>query len=142
MNTRAFTTADIAKLCYHSSETVKRWIEQGNVKGYRIGTSGHWRVLPQDLALFLRKNNIPFPGPQEIGIDLKALTETASLPTFCWEFRWSQEHDHVRPGAECQQCLVYKAKCIDCYALREDVGHKRIYCDCSCADCEYFHLRH
>ncbi|RLB07982.1 MAG: hypothetical protein DRG50_01095, partial [Deltaproteobacteria bacterium] len=65
----------IARICHHSRETVKRWLQRGIIKGYRVGASGHWRVLPKDLASFLRDNKIPFPEPEEIGIDLKALRD-------------------------------------------------------------------
>ena len=46
MRKKAFTTTDIARICHHSRETIKRWLERGKIKGYRIGTSGHWRVTP------------------------------------------------------------------------------------------------
>jgi excisionase family DNA binding protein len=86
MKKRAFTTSDIAHMCNHSRETVKRWLEKGEIKGYRVGTSGHWRILAEDLAFFLKNNNIPFPTPEELGIDLNTLTGSENLPTFCWEF--------------------------------------------------------
>ncbi|MBW1714377.1 MAG: helix-turn-helix domain-containing protein [Deltaproteobacteria bacterium] len=86
MEKKAFTTSDIALVCHHSRETVKRWLERGEIKGFRVGTSGHWRVLPKDLASFLKSNDIPFPDPAEVGVDLEALPDAAHLPTFCWEF--------------------------------------------------------
>jgi excisionase family DNA binding protein len=141
MEKRAFTTSDIAQISHHSRETVKRWLEKGEIKGYRVGTSGHWRVLAEDLALFLQNNNIPFPAPEEIGIDLKALTGVGGLSTFCWEFFKNKMDDHVRPKARCEDCLVYKVRSINCYALREEVGHKKIYCGIPCKDCTYFHFQ-
>ena len=141
MKRRAFTTSDIAQICDHSRETVKRWLERGEIKGYRVGTSGHWRVLPEDLALFLKNNNIPFPAPEETGIDLKALTGVGSLPTFCWEFYKNKMDDHVRSERSCDDCLVYKTKSINCYTLRKEVEHKKIYCGYSCQECAYFHFQ-
>jgi hypothetical protein len=138
MEKRAFTTSDIGRICHHSRETVKRWLETGRLKGYRVGTSGHWRILPKDLALFLKENNIPFPEPAEIAVDLKALTETESPITFCWEFYRDKRNLHVRPEGTCENCLVYRVKSINCYTLREEVNHKRIYCKHSCQDCAYF----
>ena len=73
MEKEAYTTSDIAQICHHSRETVKRWLERGDIKGYRVGKRGHWRVLPRDLAFFLKSNNIPFPDPAKTGIDLEAL---------------------------------------------------------------------
>lgn len=141
MRKTAFTTSDIARICHVSRETVKRLLEKGVIRGYRMGTSGHWRVLPKDLALFLKNNNIPFPEYKETGIDLKTLKDTEDLPTFCWEFYKSKTNDHVRPDGACDQCLVYKVKSINCYALREEIRHKKIYCNHSCKDCAYFHFQ-
>jgi excisionase family DNA binding protein len=76
MTKRAFTTGDIAQICHHSRETVKRWLENGEIKGYRVGPHGHWRVRAEELASFLKNNNIPFPTPEAIGIDLNALIDT------------------------------------------------------------------
>jgi excisionase family DNA binding protein len=142
MEKRAFTTSDIAQISHHSRETVKRWVEKGEIKGYRVGKSGHWRVLPKDLALFLKDNNIPFPEPEEVDVDLKALMDREALPTFCWEFYRDKMNEHVRPDRSCEECLVYKVKSINCYALRDEVKHKKIYCVHSCEDCAYFHFQH
>ena len=113
MEKKAFTTADIAQICLHSRETVKRWLERGRIKGYRVGTSGHWRVLPKDLARFLKENNIPFPESGEAGIDLKALLDSQHLSTFCWEFNRNRKDYHRHPGRVCENCLVYKVKSIN-----------------------------
>lgn len=141
MQKRAFTTSDIARICYHSRETVKRWLEKGEIKGYRVGTSGHWRVLPKDLASFLKNYSIPFPDPAEIGFNLKDLIGTEDLPTFCWEFFKNSMSDHVRSNGRCEDCLVYKTKSLNCYALRKEIGHKKIFCGHSCEDCDYFHFQ-
>ena len=125
MQKRAFTTSDIAPICHHSRENIKRWLENGEIKGYRVGAHGHWRVLAEDLALFLKNNNIPFPAPEEIG----------------WEFYKNKMNDHVRSDTRCEDCLVYKARSINCYALRKEVGHKKIHCGISCDDCAYFHFQ-
>jgi len=141
MKKRAFTTSDIAPICHHSRETVKRWLENGEIKGYRVGAHGHWRVLAEDLASFLKNNTIPFPAPEEIGIDLNNLTDTETLPTFCWEYFKNKMDDHVHPDTRCEDCLVYKSKSINCYALRKEVDHKQIFCGHSCDDCAYFHFQ-
>ena len=137
----AFTTFDVGKICHVTGETVKKWIDEGKIKGYRVGTAGHWRILPKDLALFLKSYNIPFPEPEEIGIDLKAFINGRNSPTFCWEFYRDKMNDHVRPKGNCEDCLIYRVKCINCYALREEVGHKKIYCNHSCDHCAYFHFQ-
>lgn len=75
MEKGTYTTSDIAQICHYSRETVKRWLEKGEIKGYRVGKRGHWRVLPRDVAFFLKRKNIPFPDPAETGIDLKNLID-------------------------------------------------------------------
>jgi excisionase family DNA binding protein len=137
MKRKAFTTSNIARICDHSRETVKRWLERGEIKGYRVGPSGHWRVLAKDLAIFLKNNSIPFPEASDVGVDLETLTDSEHLPTFCWEFHKEKRDDHLRPDKRCEDCLVYKARCINCYALRREVGHKKIYCKYSCDECAY-----
>ena len=135
-----FTTSDIATICSHTRETVKRWLEKGEIKGYRVGDSGHWRVLAEDLALFLKDNNIPFPEPREVGVDLKALMGTQNMPPFCWAFYKHKMDNDIRSEARCEDCLIYKTRSINCYALRKEVGHKKILCRYSCEDCAYFHF--
>jgi excisionase family DNA binding protein len=138
MQKKAFSTSDIARICHHSRETVKRWLEKGEIKGYRVGTSGHWRVLPKDLAAFLHDYNIPFPDPSETGFNLKDITATDAFPTFCWEFFKNSMSDHVRSDGRCKDCMVYKTKSLNCHALRKEIGHKKIFCDHSCDNCDYF----
>lgn len=141
MEKKVFTTSDIARICQHSRESVKRWLERGEIKGLRVGTSGHWRVLPKDLASFLKNNGIPFPDPGEVGVDLEALTDAGHLPTFCWEFHQDRLEDHVRPEESCEGCLVSKVRSINCYTLRKEVGHRGIYCSIPCEQCEYYHFQ-
>jgi excisionase family DNA binding protein len=141
MSKKAFKTSEIAKICDHSRETVKRWLEKGELKGYRVGTSGHWRVLAKDLSLFLKQNNIPFPEASEVGIDLMALADAENVPTFCWEFFKTKMKEHVRSRTVCEDCLVSRVRAINCYALREEVGHKKIHCKYSCEECSYFHFQ-
>lgn len=138
MKKDAFTTSDIARICHHTRETVKRWLEKGEIKGYRVGTSGHWRVLPQDLASFLKRNSIPFPDAAEIGLDPTGPNRTHPLPPFCWEFLENSIQDHVRTNGRCEACMVYKTKSLNCSALREEIGHKKIFCGHSCEACDYF----
>jgi excisionase family DNA binding protein len=138
MEKESFTTSEIARICHHSRETVKRWLEKGEISGYRVGTSGHWRVLPKDLAAFLKRNHIPFPEDSETGSLLRDLTETADLPPFCWKFFENSMSNHVRSDASCDDCLVYKTKSLNCRALREEIGHKKIHCGHSCDACAYY----
>lgn len=138
MKKDSFTTSDIARISRHSRETVKRWLEKGEIKGYRVGRSGHWRVLPKELASFLERNGIPFPDQAETGYPLQALTERGAFPLFCWEFFRNTMSDHVRTDGRCEDCLVYKTKSLNCRALREEIDHKKIFCGHSCEKCAYY----
>lgn len=141
MTKNAFTTSDIAVISHHSRETVKRWLEKGEIRGYRVGTSGHWRVLPKDLAYFLERNSIPLPDPSETGFDLKNLNGVDGPPSFCWEFfEKSSMNNHLLPNKRCKDCIVYKTKSLNCSALRKEIGHKKIFCGHSCKECDYFQL--
>lgn len=141
MEKSAFTTSDIARISHHSRETVKRWLEKGEMKGYRVGPSGHWRVLPVDLAEFLMRNNIPFPAPAETGCDLRSLIGGEEVPSFCWEFFGDSTDGHVRSNARCEDCVVYKTRSLNCYVLREEVAHKKVFCRHSCEECHYFRFQ-
>ena len=141
MKKKAFSTSDIARICHHSRETIKRWLEKGEIKGYRVGTSGHWRVLPKDLRFFLEKNSIPFPDPEETGINLKDKAGTGALPIFCWQFFRNSTTDHVRSNGSCKDCMAYRIKALKCHFLRKEIGHEKVICSHSCADCDYLHFQ-
>lgn len=133
-----FTTSEIARISRHSRETVKRWLEKGEIKGHRVGAAGHWRVLPSDLASFLEQNSIPFPDPGETGYALNGLTDRNRLPPFCWEFFRGLMSDHVQSNGKCEECLVYKTKSLNCRTLRREISHKKIFCSHSCEECHYY----
>lgn len=140
MKKTAFTTSQVARICHVSRDTVKRWLEKEIIKGYRVGMSGHWRVLPRDLAFFLKANNIPFPDLEEAGIDLKTLSNSENSATFCWEFH-KHMRGHVRREGRCDDCLVYRVRSLRCHALRGEAEHKKIYCNHSCEDCAYLRFQ-
>ena len=101
-----------------------RWLEKGEINGYRVGAHGQGRILTEDLALFFKNNNIPFPAPEGIGIDLNTLTGIGNLPAFCCELYKNKMSDHVRPDTICEDCLVYTNTSINCYALSKELRHK------------------
>jgi len=138
MDKQAFSTSDIARICHHSRETVKRWLEKGEIKGYRVGASGHWRVLPGDLRAFLQRNGIPFPDPGETGVNLAGIAGTDTYPLFCWQFFKDSTSDHVGSKGSCRDCMVYKTKALKCHTLRQEIGHEKVICSHSCAECDYF----
>ena len=54
-----FTASDIAKIARTSRQTVNRWLNNGEMNGYRFTKTGDWRVSRKELINFLKSNNIP-----------------------------------------------------------------------------------
>jgi excisionase family DNA binding protein len=69
------TPPEVSELCHVSAPTVKRWLERKLLKGYRVGPSGHWRILLPDLVDFMRSQDIPFPSESDVGTDFKQIYE-------------------------------------------------------------------
>ncbi len=65
-----FTTGEVARLCNVNIRTVIRWIDAGQLKGYRIPASRDRRVTREKLVEFMRAYELP----------LGALEGTAVLP--------------------------------------------------------------
>jgi excisionase family DNA binding protein len=136
------TSPEVAELCRVSSQTVKRWLERKLLKGYRVGPSGHWRILLPDLAAFMKSHGIAFPSETEVGFDLERIYEEHGRLPRCHEF-FSRNQKHVIPnhrGEEnpCEGCLVFRVGALACYALREEVDHRKLYCVKPCEECEYY----
>jgi excisionase family DNA binding protein len=67
----ALTTTEAARLCGVSFRTVIRWIERGELQGYRLPGRGDYRVPAAELSRFMRVHGIPAPvetpsGPKRI----------------------------------------------------------------------------
>lgn len=62
MRDRPYTVTEVAKCCHASREAVIDWIGAGKLAAYRtpIGR-GHYRILPEELARFLKSNGMPLP---------------------------------------------------------------------------------
>ncbi|EAR61000.1 response regulator [Neptuniibacter caesariensis] len=58
---KTFTTGEIAKYCDVNLRTVIRWIEKGELKGFKLPGRGNNRVKEEDFINFLRRYDIPFP---------------------------------------------------------------------------------
>jgi len=54
----AYTTGDVAKLCQVTINTVVKWIESGELIGYKL-PSGARRIKHRDLLEFMRRRGIP-----------------------------------------------------------------------------------
>ena len=53
-----FTTGQVAKVCRVAARTVSKWIDSGELVGYRVPGSKDRRVYRDDLIAFLQRNNM------------------------------------------------------------------------------------
>lgn len=58
---KTLTTGEIAKICDVNLRTVIRWIERGELKGFRLPGRGNNRVLVEDFVNFLEQHGMPIP---------------------------------------------------------------------------------
>lgn len=56
---QVFTTGEVARLCHVNIRTVIRWIDAGQLKGYRIPGSRDRRVTRATLVEFMRAYELP-----------------------------------------------------------------------------------
>lgn len=61
MTTRVLTTGEIGRYCGVHFRTVIRWIERGELKGYKLPGRGDHRVQLDDFLEFLKRNGMPIP---------------------------------------------------------------------------------
>ena len=57
-----YTTHEVSRLLHVNPRSVINWIEQNLLPSYRT-PGGHRRIRREDLLAFLRKHQIPTPGP-------------------------------------------------------------------------------
>jgi CheY-like chemotaxis protein len=58
---KTFSTGDIAKFCDVNLRTVIRWIEKGDLEGFKLPGRGNNRVTEKAFLTFLHRYNIPIP---------------------------------------------------------------------------------
>ena len=56
---KSFTTGNIARICRVTINTVVKWFDSGELKGYRIPSSRARRVKRKDLLAFMKKHDFP-----------------------------------------------------------------------------------
>lgn len=61
MSDTTYTTGDIAKIIGVNFRTVIRWIQRGELKGYKLPGRGDHRVTQDDLLEFMQEHDIPVP---------------------------------------------------------------------------------
>jgi excisionase family DNA binding protein len=130
MGSPLLTTGKAARMCSVKPDTVLKWIKKGVLPATRT-MGGHYRVEEQDLLQVLA----PEDGGEGRGED-KTL---CSRPMRCWEYLSNS------PGAECQECVVYKTHATWCFRLVgvvKGTGHARRFCSGLCQECPYFRRVH
>nr|WP_320134718.1 response regulator [uncultured Amphritea sp.] len=58
---KTLSTGDIAQWCDVNLRTVIRWIEKGDLKGFKLPGRGNNRVLVEDFIAFLDRHGMPVP---------------------------------------------------------------------------------
>ncbi len=59
MKNRVFTTGEAAAICAVSADTVARWVDSGQLQGYRLGPGGDRRIPYDALKTFMHARGIP-----------------------------------------------------------------------------------
>jgi CheY-like chemotaxis protein len=70
---KTLTTGEIAQFCDVNQRTVIRWIDRGDLKGFKLPGRGNNRVLEQDFVSFLKKSGMPVPAEFESDLPDKVL---------------------------------------------------------------------
>lgn len=55
---KVYTTGQIAKMLCVAPRTVSKWIDNGDLKGFKIPKTDHRRVKHEDLKEFCQKHNL------------------------------------------------------------------------------------
>ncbi len=130
MSSPLLTTGKAARLCSVKADTVLKWIKRGVLPATRTA-GGHYRVEEQDLLMVLS---------QDDGTEIRSEeTKLCSRPMRCWEFM------NNSPGAECQDCVVYKTHAAWCFRMAGVVkgnGHEKRFCTGLCQECPYYRRVH
>ncbi len=130
------TTGDVASICRCSHDTVKRWLESGQLPGHRLPPQGQWRVLPKDLMEFMEEHGIPI---DEEGRAVLPVTEPPVGDfVYCWEFHKHHKDHSIKEGEDCAECLVFRTKAKDCFVLRKQAEPGQVLCQVLCKDCDYY----
>ncbi|WP_420598225.1 response regulator [Neptuniibacter sp.] len=58
---KTYTTGDIAQMCDVNQRTVIRWIDRGELQGFKLPGRGNNRVTEESLVSFLQQHDFPLP---------------------------------------------------------------------------------
>ena len=134
MNNKLLTTGQAAKICSVTPDTVLKWIHSGRLPATRT-PGGHHRVSVEDLEQVLVGGD---QKSEDAAVDLGERPERPFR--YCWEFNGKGE---LREG--CKECVVYEMRAERCYEVVErarEIGHQKVFCQQSCAECDYYRAVH
>ena len=57
---------------------------------------------------------------------------------YCWEFHRRNKTQPAVEGKGCEDCLVFRTKAKQCFALRNETGHQQVFCRGPCTECDYY----
>lgn len=131
MVTKFLSTGQAAKVCSVTSDTILKWIRSGHLPARRT-PGGHHRIDRHDLDQLMQSARAP----------RRSDPHAADLPQprYCWEFKGGGTLIDA-----CRECAVYELRAQRCYEvikLEPDVGHRRVFCDTTCDDCDFFRHVH
>lgn len=72
---KGFTTGEVAELCHVTIPTVIKWMESGELEGFKIPHSKNRRVAREHLLSFMKKYNIPTTELEEKKIKILAVDD-------------------------------------------------------------------
>ena len=127
-----YSTVEAAKICNVTRFSIINWANKGILKSIKT-PGGHRRIPRADFISFIKT--------YKIGLDAVKSEELFLRADFlrCWEFYQSPKK---KDSHDCEHCVVFVSDTKKCYALRENVGHKKIFCKTSCLNCDYFKTIH
>jgi len=114
-----------------TSDTIQNWIRAGILPAQRTA-GGQYRVRVEDLRRFMIGRGMCL---MELDRDMGEERQP-----YCWECHQGQRRRQAAEPDLCENCVVKQALALRCFDLRKHMGHRGMYCESSCADCEYYRI--
>ena len=118
-NSLILTFKEAEKYLKIPRSTLYKLLQEGRVPARKVGR--HWRFVKAELEDWLKTSE----GGKAPGL----------MRPYCWQYWKKQEgvKTHL-----CMQCIVYRAKALDCFQLRTEATHQSVMCEDDCRDCSYY----
>jgi excisionase family DNA binding protein len=99
--------------------TLYKLLQEGRVPARKVGR--HWRFVKKELDEWLKASE----GGKAPGL----------IRPYCWHF-WKKQEGEIKH--KCTRCIVYRAKALDCFQLRDEVDYQEVKCQDDCRECAYY----